>query len=142
MTSETTSSSSSDRAAYAPIGERSVTCLGDCVELDSCLELDWITVKTSRSTYDVVVLSGDTGAVMVRGGGLFPEFRSATITGSLFDGIAVRLRTIVVGLNLEFLVDGMSVITSRVRAVTRHHLPSVKDRTSLMPGRDTATSGT
>lgn len=134
MTSEATSSSSSVRAAYAPIDERSAACLGGGVELDSCLELDWITVKTSRSTYDIVVLSGDTGAVMVRGGGLFPEFRSATITGWLFDGIAVRLRTIVVGLNLEFLVDGMSVITSRIRAVTRHHLRSVKAERRCLVG--------
>ena len=128
MTPETTSASRSDRPACATIGERSAMGLGDCVELDSCPELEWITVKTSRSTYDIVVLSGDSGAVMVRGGSLFPEFRSATITGSLFNGIAVKLRTIAVGLNLEFLVDGMSVITSRVRAVSRYHLPTVEGR--------------
>ena len=123
MTPEITSPSSSDRPAYATVGERAAARVGDYVELDSCPELEWITVKTSRSTYDLVVLSGDTGAVMVRGGRLFPEFRRATITGSLFAGIAVKLRTIAVGLNLEFLVDGTSVITSRIQAISRHHLP-------------------
>ena len=120
--------SSADQPAYATIGERAAARLGECVELDSCPELEWITVKTSRSTYDVVVLSGDTGAVMVRGGSLFPEFRRATITGSLFGGIAVKLRTIAVGLNLEFLVDGTSVITSRVRTISRHHPPVIEGR--------------
>ena len=43
---------------------------------------------------------------MVRGGSLFPEFRHAIVTASLFGGIAVLPRTIAVGLNLEFLVDG------------------------------------
>ena len=128
MTPEITSSRSSDQPAYATIDERAATRLGDCVELDSCRALDWITVKTSRSTYDVVVLSGDTGAVAIRGGNLFPEFRCATITGSLFDGIAVKLRTIAVGLHLEFLVNGKSVITSRIQAISRHHLPVVEGR--------------
>jgi hypothetical protein len=128
MTPEITSSSKSARPAYATLVERAARRLGDSVELDSCPELEWIAVKTSRSAYDVIVLSGDTGAVMVRGGRLFPEFRRATITGSLFGGIAVKLRTIAVGLNLEFLVDGMSVITSPVRAVSRHHLPAVERR--------------
>jgi hypothetical protein len=128
MTPEITSPSSSDRPAYAAVFQRAAERLGDYVELDSCAELEWITVKTSRSTYDIVVLSGDTGAVMVRGGSLFPELCRATITGSLFDSIAVKLRTIAVGLNLEFLVDGMSVITSRIQAISRHHLPFAEGR--------------
>jgi hypothetical protein len=33
----------------------------------------------------------------------------------------VKLRTIAVGFNLEFLVDGTSVTTSRVQAVSRDH---------------------
>jgi hypothetical protein len=128
MTAEITSPGSFDGPAHATVGERAAARLGDYVELDSCPELDWITVTTSRSTYDVVVLSGDTGAVMVRGGRLFPKFRRATITGSLFDGIAVKLRTIAVGLNLEFFVDGMSVITSRIQAISRHHLAVAEGR--------------
>jgi hypothetical protein len=128
MTPETTSPSSPDRPPSATFSERAAAQLGDYVELDFCPELEWITVKTLRSTYDVVVLSGDTGAVMVRGGTLFPEFRCATITGSLFHGVAVKVRTIAVGLNLEFLVDGTSVITSRIQAISRHHLPFAEGR--------------
>ena len=128
MTPEITCSSGPNRPATATIGERAASQLGDDVELDTCSELERIVVKTSRSTYEVVVLSGDTGAVLVRGGSLFPEFRRATITGSLLSGIAVKLRTIAVGLNLEFLVDGTSVVTSRVQAISRHHLPVVEGR--------------
>lgn len=108
------------------IGERAAARLGGCVELDACPELTWITVTTLRSTYDIVVLSGDTGEVMVRGGSLFPEFRHALVTASLFGGIAVLPRTIAVGLNLEFLVDGMSVITSRVQAISQLDLSVVE----------------
>ena len=126
MNLEITSPSTSDQPAYATVGERAAACLGDYVELNSCSVLEWITVKTSRSTYDVVVLSGDTGAVAVRGGSLFPEFRCATITGALFEGVAVMVRTIAVGLSLEFLVNGTPVITSRIQAISRRHLPVVE----------------
>ena len=126
MTPEITFPSSSDRPAKQTIGERAAARLGDVVELGACPELAWITVKTSRSSYDVVVLDGDTGDVMVRGGSHFPEFRRATVTGSLFSGIAVMLRTIAVGLNLEFVIDGASVVTSRVQAISRLHLPVVE----------------
>jgi hypothetical protein len=128
MTPEITSPSSPVPPADATVAEVAVGWLGDSVELDTCPELEWITVKTSRNTYDVVVLSGDTGAVAVRGGSLFPEFRCATVTGSLFNGIAVKLRTIAVGLNLEFLVNGTSVTTSRIQAISRRHLPVVEGR--------------
>ena len=70
----------------------------------------------------MIVLSGDSGLVMVRGGDLFPEFRRATITGARLDGVAVKLGTIAVGLRLEFVVDGKPVVTSRVQAISRHHL--------------------
>jgi hypothetical protein len=89
MTPEITTPSSHDRPANRTIGERAAERLGDFVELDACPELARITVKTCRSTYDVVVLSGDIGEVMVRGGSLFPEFRHAIVTASLFAGIAV-----------------------------------------------------
>lgn len=128
MSLEITSPSSADRPASATVGEHAAAWLGDYVELNSCPALEWITVKTSRSTYDVVVLSGDTGAVAVRGGSLFPEFRCATLTGALFGGIAVMVRTIAVGFNLEFLVNGTSVITSRIQAISRRHLPVVEGR--------------
>ena len=126
MTPETTYPSYSYRPAHETIGERAAARVGDIVELNACPELTRIIVTTCHSAYDVVVLSGDTGDVMVRGGSLFPEFRPATVTAALFGGIAVLPRAIAVGLNLEFLVDGVSVITSRVQAISQLNLPVVE----------------
>jgi hypothetical protein len=98
------------------------------LRLDSCPELEWITVKTQRSVYDIVVLSGETGAVAVRGGTFFPEFRQASFVGSLSRGIATHLGAVVAGLNLEFVVDGKSVITSPVQSFSRCHLSVVEGR--------------
>jgi hypothetical protein len=98
------------------------------LRLDSCPELEWITVKTQRSIYDIVVLSGESGAVAVRGGAFFPEFRQASFIGSLSRGIATNLGAVVVGLNLEFVVDGKSIITSPVQSFSRCHLSVVEGR--------------
>ena len=94
------------------------------VRLDSCAECDWLVVRTCGGhVYDVIVLAGATGAVMVRGGRFFPDFRRATVVGSTFGGSAVKLRTICAGLHLELKVDGKSIVTSSITDVSRR-LPS------------------
>jgi hypothetical protein len=90
----------------------------DVIQLDSCPALQWIVVRTRKSTYDIIVLSGDAGEVMVRGGRFFPEFRHATIAGSTFGGSSVKLGSICVGLHLELRVNGKSFVTSRIQAVS------------------------
>jgi hypothetical protein len=96
------------------------------LRLDLCPELEWIIVKTQRSTYDIVVLSGESGSVAVRGGAFLPEFRPASFIGSLSRGIATNPGAVVVGLNLEFVVHGQSIITSPVRSFSRSHLAVVE----------------
>ncbi len=90
----------------------------DTIRLGSCPQFQWILVRTHRSVYDVIVLSGDAGEVMIRGGSFFPDFQLATIVGSTFGGSAVRLGSICVGCHLEVHVDGKSFVTSRIEAVS------------------------
>ena len=89
------------------------------VRLASCSELDHVVVRTERSMYDLIVLDGAACDVMVRGGRYFPEFRRAILAGSTFGGSAVKLRTICIGLHLEFNAGGKSVVTSRVQDISR-----------------------
>jgi hypothetical protein len=91
------------------------TCRG--VRLESCSELDRIVVNTRNSTYEMILLSDAHGEVMVRGGAYFEEFRRAVVVGSILGGTGVNLGAICVGFHLELLVDGRSIVTSRVDAV-------------------------
>jgi hypothetical protein len=101
-----------------PHGDRVFAEPDESIQLEACLEHEWIAIKTRRSVYDVVVLSGNTGEVMVRGGRFFPEFRRATVTGSIFSA-GVRLGRICVGMHL-LLDDGeRPVITSLIQTVSR-----------------------
>jgi hypothetical protein len=89
------------------------------IHLNSCLPFDRIAVRTHRSDYEVVVLPGSSGQVLVRGGRYFTTFRRAALAGSTFGGSAIRLRSIEVGGQLELRVDGHPIVTSTIEAVSR-----------------------
>jgi hypothetical protein len=91
----------------------------DAIHLDSCLPFEHIAVRTRRTDYEVVVLPGSSGEVLVRGGRFFKEFQHARLAGSTFGGSAVRMKTIEVGCPLELHVDGTRIVTSPVETVNR-----------------------
>ena len=89
------------------------------IQLDSCTPFEPIVAKTHGSVYELVVLSGRTGEVMVRGGRFFPEFRPAILIGSTAGGTALKMRSLEVGLRMEFQTDKTFVITSAVEELSR-----------------------
>ena len=89
------------------------------LHLDSCFPFEQIAVRTRMSDYEVVVLPGGAGEVLVRGGRYFSEFRRARLVGSTFGGSAIRVMTIEVGCRLELRVDGHTILTSPIQAVSR-----------------------
>ena len=89
------------------------------IQIGSCAPFDRLAVKTRSSLYEVIVLSGRVGEVLVRGGPFFPEFRRAILTGSTTGGSALKLRTIEVGLRMELRVDGTVYVTTPVQTLSR-----------------------
>ena len=89
------------------------------IHLGSCVPYERIAVRTMRTNYELVVLPGDSGDVLVRGGRYFEEFRRARLAGSSFGGNWLRVMTIEVGCRLEFQVDGARIVSSRIQAVER-----------------------
>lgn len=110
-------------AVAIPFEDLAASQPDDGIQLDCCPAFERIVVRTGRSMYDIIVLSGDTGEVMVRGGRFFPEFRRATIAGSLVGRSAVKLRRICVGFRMELHVNGKTFVTSRIQAVSRFGFP-------------------
>ena len=87
--------------------------------LDAGAPFDRILVKTRRSDYELVVVDGKSGEVLVRGGQYFSDFQRAWLTGSILGASAIKVRTIVVGCPLEFRVDRTSITTSPVESISR-----------------------
>jgi hypothetical protein len=89
------------------------------IQINACLPLDRLVVKTRNSVYEVVVVSPTDGRVLVRGGRLFPDFRKAQLVGATAGGHTLKLFGIYVGLCVEFFVNPQTVTTSPVAAVYR-----------------------
>jgi len=89
----------------------------EAIELDLCHALEQIVVRTRHSVYEVIVLCGEAGEVLVRGGRFLPDFQRARIEGSTAGGCAVKLRSICVGLHMELNVGGQVFITSTIEGV-------------------------
>ena len=88
------------------------------VQLETIQDMERLVVCTENSTYEVTVISGRTGEILVRGGRFFPEFTAARLAGSSLGGSFLKLRGIYVGFNLEIHFDKRLIITSRVRQIS------------------------
>ena len=80
-------------------------------------DMERITVRTENSTYEITVICGRTGDVLIRGGRFFPEFTAARLAGSSLGGSFLKLRGIYAGFSLEIHFEKRLIITSRVRKI-------------------------
>ena len=88
------------------------------VQLESMRDMDKLIVCTENSTYEVSVICGRTGDILIRGGRFFPELTPARLAGSSLGGCFLKLRGIYAGFNLEIHFDQKMIITSRVRQIS------------------------
>ena len=89
------------------------------LDLGSCAVRETIVVKTRTSVYELIVLRGDEGDVLVRGGSHFSEFRRVLFVGSTADGSSLHPRTIDIGLRMQFICGDRLVVTSAVQSLSR-----------------------
>ena len=80
-------------------------------------DMETLTIRTENSTYEITVICGRTGEILIRGGRFFPEFTAARLAGSSLGGSFLKLRGIYVGFSLEIHFDNRLIITSRVRNI-------------------------
>ena len=73
------------------------------IRIDTLTEQESIVVTTRGSVYELTILRGDRGEVLVRGGSQFPDFRQACLLGSIADDGLFGPRTIGVGLRMKFV---------------------------------------
>jgi len=89
------------------------------IHIDSSAARETIVVTTRSSVYELVVLRGAQGLIVVRGGRHFPKFRRAVFLGSTAGDGSVAPRIIDIGLRMKFVSDNRSFLTSPVEAICR-----------------------
>src|SRR5215831_11997535 len=87
------------------------------IQLETIEDMEKLVVRTENSVYEITVICGRTGDILVRGGRFFTEFTEARLAGSSLGGSFLKLRGIYVGFNLEIHSGERIVVTSRVRSV-------------------------
>jgi hypothetical protein len=90
------------------------------IDLASCAAFERIVAKTGASVYEVIVLRGERGKVLVRGGNHFTTFCPVVFIGSMRHGGAIERHTIEIGLRMEFYFENMVIVTSAVQSLSRH----------------------
>jgi hypothetical protein len=83
----------------------------DGVQIDQIEELTTLAVQTSNSLYEITVLNGHTGDVLVRGGEFFPVRTPVRLEGSTCGGSILKRRGIYVGLRMEIVPQPVELVT-------------------------------
>ena len=89
----------------------------DGLQVDEYDDLENLVVKTQNSTYEIAIICGKTGDVLVRGGLFFSEKTPARLLGASLGGSFLKLRGIYVGFKMELLHEGRFIVTSMVRSI-------------------------
>ena len=87
------------------------------VQLETIQDMKNLEVRTENSFYEITVICGRAGDILVRGGSFFPEFTPARLAGSSLRGSFLKVRGIYAGFNLEIHLGEKLIITSRVRQI-------------------------
>jgi hypothetical protein len=89
-----------------------------CIHLGSCAVQETIVVNTSSSVYELIVLRGEEGDLLVRGGRLLPDFCRVLFLGSTAAGGPLQPRTIEIGNRMQFMCGDRLITTTAVQAVS------------------------
>jgi hypothetical protein len=84
------------------------------VQIEYLNDLEKLFVTTKNTTYEITVISGTEGDVLVRGGQFFPETTAAQLSGASLGYSFLKLRGIYVGFCMELFHEGRRIITSPV----------------------------
>lgn len=102
----------------------------DGVQIETLEPLCLVVVRTRNTVYEVAIVCGAHGDVLVRGGRYFPDWTPARLAGSTLGGSLLKQWGIHVGWRMELQVDERRIVTSRVHAVAAPASPAPTCMTS------------
>jgi hypothetical protein len=104
-------------------------------QIDELEEMQRIHVRTAYSLYEITVIDGRNGGILVKGGEYIPDLTEGQLTGATLGGSFCKMRGIYPGFKMEFVANGQRLITSTVQTVSVFRPESLQDF-----GNDSATA--
>ena len=78
----------------------------------------WIPFKLAlTSIYEITIIEGRSGEILVRGGQFFPELTPARLTGATIGGCFCKMRGIYTGFRMEINASGQRTVTTPVESI-------------------------
>ena len=87
------------------------------VQIDRMEDMEQLVVQTRNSLYEITIIEGRSGEIMVRGGKFFPELTPARLSGATLGGCFCKMRGIYVGFRMEINENGQRTVTSPVKSI-------------------------
>jgi hypothetical protein len=87
------------------------------VQIDHREDMGKLAIRTWNSLYEITVIEGRSGEVLVRGGQFFPELTLARLTGATLGGSFCKMRGIYVGFRMEINANGQRFVTSPLESI-------------------------
>ena len=87
------------------------------IHLQALAGLERFAVRTKNTTYEITVLTPESGEVLVRGGRFFPEHTRVELAGCSLGGAFLKVRSIHAGFVMELLHNGQRIVTTPVHEI-------------------------
>ena len=87
------------------------------VQVDRMRDMEKLEVRTRNSLYEITIIDGLSGEILVRGGSFFPELTPANLQGATLGGSICKLRGIYEGFLMEINVNGQRLVTTPVESI-------------------------
>jgi hypothetical protein len=80
-------------------------------------DMERLEVRTQNSLYEIIIIEGQSGEILVRGGRFFPELTPARLAGATLGGCFCKMRGIYAGFRMEINANGQRTVTTPVESI-------------------------
>jgi hypothetical protein len=87
------------------------------VQVDQMQDMEKLEVRTRNSLYEITIIEGHSGEILVRGGQFFRELTPARLAGATLGGSLCKMRGIYAGFRMEINANGQRTVTTPVESI-------------------------
>src|ERR1700719_3660223 len=87
------------------------------VQVDRMEDMEKLLIRTRNSVYEIIIIDGRRGEILICGGQYFPELTPARLAGATLGGSFCKMRGIYTGFRMEICASGQRTVTTPVESI-------------------------